>query len=76
MSRTCLVSVQRNRHSAPCELVGQMGSLRLYPERIEVVTRRAQDSAPSRVEAAIQMKEAPTTDTRRYDRLTKEVDHA
>jgi hypothetical protein len=179
VSRTCLVSVQRNRYSVPCELAGQPVSLRLYPERIEVVaaetvvasharllerdqtrydwrhyiplaerkpgvlrngapfadlpvplwqlqhallrraggdrvmaqvlaavpkfgleavpvaielvlessapsaqhvlnvlSRLTQDSAPPRVETALHLTEAPTTDTRRYDRLTQEVDHA
>jgi len=37
VSSTCLVSVQRNRYSVPCDLVGQMVSVRLYPERVEVV---------------------------------------
>ncbi len=37
VSSTCLVSVARNRYSVPCELVGQMVSVRLYPERIDVV---------------------------------------
>lgn len=37
VSSTCLVHVQRNRYSVPCELAGQRVSVRLYPERIEVV---------------------------------------
>lgn len=37
VSSTCLVSVHRNRYSVPCELVGQMVSTRLYPNRICVV---------------------------------------
>ena len=37
VSSTCLVSVQRNRYSVPCELVGQMVSVRLYPGRVSVV---------------------------------------
>ena len=37
VSSTCLVAVARNRYSVPCELVGQMVSTRLYPERIAVV---------------------------------------
>ena len=36
-SRTCLISVQRNRYSVPCDLVGQMVSVRVYPQRVEVV---------------------------------------
>jgi transposase len=38
---TCLVSLDRNRYSAPCELVGQMVSLRQYPERIDIVAHDA-----------------------------------
>ena len=34
---TCLISFDRNRYSVPCELVGQAVSLRLYPERIDIV---------------------------------------
>ncbi len=34
VSSTCLVSVHRNRYSAPCELAGQMVSTRLYPTRV------------------------------------------
>jgi hypothetical protein len=37
VSSTCLVSAARNHYSVPCELVGQMVSLRLYPERIDIV---------------------------------------
>lgn len=37
VSSTCLVTLDRNRYSVPCELVGQAVSLRLYPERIEIV---------------------------------------
>ena len=37
VSSTCLVSVARNRYSVPCELAGQMVSVRLYPTRIKVV---------------------------------------
>ena len=37
VSSTCLVSEERNRYSAPCELVGQMVSIRIYPERIDLV---------------------------------------
>ena len=35
VSSTCLVSFDRNRYSAPCELAGQMVSVRIYPERID-----------------------------------------
>ena len=37
VSSTCLVILERNRYSAPCELVGQIVSLRVYPERIDLV---------------------------------------
>lgn len=37
VSSTCLVAVQRNRYSVPCELAGQMVSTRLYPDRVSVV---------------------------------------
>ena len=37
VSSTCLVSVQRNRYSVPCEWVGQWVSSRLYPNRVAVV---------------------------------------
>jgi transposase len=38
---TCLVIEDRNRYSAPCELVGQMVSIRIYPERIDFVAHDA-----------------------------------
>jgi hypothetical protein len=41
VSSTCLVVEDRNRYSAPCELVGQMVSLRIYPERIDLVAHDA-----------------------------------
>ena len=37
VSSTCLVSVQRNRYSVPCEFAGQLVSTRLYPNRVCVV---------------------------------------
>ena len=37
VSSTCLVNFDRNRYSAPCELVGQVVSVHVYPERIDVV---------------------------------------
>jgi transposase len=37
VSSTCLVNVQRNRYSVPCELAGQMVSARLYPTRVAIV---------------------------------------
>ncbi|MEZ5608816.1 MAG: IS21 family transposase [Burkholderiaceae bacterium] len=41
VSSTCLVSVARNRYSVPCELAGQMVSVRLYPTRVKVVAADA-----------------------------------
>ena len=41
VSSTCLVTVDRNRYSVPCELAGQMVSTRLYPDRVRVVTADA-----------------------------------
>ncbi len=37
VSSTCLVTFDRNRYSAPCEWVGQMVGIRVYPERIDLV---------------------------------------
>lgn len=37
VSSTCLVSIDRCRYSAPCELVGQMVSIRIYPERLDFI---------------------------------------
>lgn len=37
VSSTCLVSVQRNRYSVPCELAGQRVSIRLYAMYMNVV---------------------------------------
>ncbi len=37
VSSTCLVILDRNRYSAPCELVGQIVSIRVYPEQIDLV---------------------------------------
>ena len=41
VSSTSLASLDRNRYSVPCELVGQFISLRLYPERIDIVAHDA-----------------------------------
>jgi transposase len=38
VSSTCLVAVERNRYSVPCELAGQRVSTRLYPARVDVAT--------------------------------------
>jgi len=37
VSSTSLVVGDKNRYSVPCELIGQMVGLRLYPERIDFV---------------------------------------
>ncbi|MCW0111774.1 IS21 family transposase [Burkholderia pseudomallei] len=37
VSSTCLVRVQRNRYSVPCELAHRTVSARLYPERVVIV---------------------------------------
>ena len=41
VSSTCLVTFDRNRYSAPCEWVGQMVGIRVYPERIDLVAHDA-----------------------------------
>lgn len=41
VASTCLVIEERNRYSVPCELVGQMVSIRTYPERIDLVAHDA-----------------------------------
>jgi transposase len=41
VSSTCLVSFDRCRYSAPCELAGQMVGIRVYPERIDLVAHDA-----------------------------------
>jgi len=41
VSSTCLVIEDRNRYSVPCELVGQMISIRIYPERIDFAAHDA-----------------------------------
>ena len=49
VSSTCLVSVQRNRYSVPCEFAGQRVSTRLYPTRISVVAQGAVVASHERV---------------------------
>jgi len=48
VSSTCLVIEARNRYSVPCELVGQMVSIRIYPDRIEFVAHDAVMASHSR----------------------------
>lgn len=48
VSSTCLVHFDRSRYSAPCELVGQMVSVRIYPERIDLVAHDAVVTSHSR----------------------------
>lgn len=38
VSGTCLINVQRNHYSVPCELAGKMVSVRLYPNQVIVVS--------------------------------------
>ena len=58
VSSTCLVTVNRNRYSVPCELAGQMVSTRLYPARVCVV---AGDMVVARHERIVDRKQV------RYD---------
>ena len=51
VSSTCLVSVQRNRYSVPCELVGQWVSTRIYPNRVSVVAGDAVVASHDRLTA-------------------------
>ncbi len=37
ISRTCLATVARNRYYVPCEWVGQMVNIRLYPEQVVLI---------------------------------------
>lgn len=37
VSSTCLINMQRNHYSVPCELAGKMVSVRLYPHQVVVV---------------------------------------
>lgn len=38
VSGTCLINVQRNHYSVPCELAGKMVSVRLYPHQVVAVS--------------------------------------
>src|SRR3990172_2197492 len=38
VSSTCLINVQRNHYSVPCELAGKMVSVRLYPTQVVAVS--------------------------------------
>jgi transposase len=38
VSSTCLVAAKRNHYSAPCELAGQMVTVRLYPHEVVIVS--------------------------------------
>jgi transposase len=49
VSSTCLVSVQRNRYSVPCELAGQRVSTRLYPNQVSVVAGDAMVASHDRL---------------------------
>lgn len=37
VSSTCLINLQRNHYSVPCELAGKVVSVRLYPQQVVVV---------------------------------------
>mgnify|MGYP001587564511 CR=1 FL=1 len=41
VSSTCLVTVQRNRYSVPCQLANHKVAVHLYPDRIEVSAENA-----------------------------------
>ena len=41
VSSTCLVTVARNRYSAPCELANRQVSTRLYPDRVDIAAADA-----------------------------------
>jgi hypothetical protein len=41
VSSTCLVAMKRNHYSAPCELVGGMVTVRLYPHEVVIVSNEA-----------------------------------
>lgn len=49
VSTTCLVTVQRNRYSVPCRLVGQMISARIYPSMIVIHAEQEQVACHARV---------------------------
>jgi len=42
VSSTALVTVARNRYCVPCEWVGQMVSVRLYPERVVLLSQEGE----------------------------------
>lgn len=48
VSSTCLMIEDRNRYSVPCELVGQMVSIRTYPDRLDFVAHDAVVASHSR----------------------------
>ena len=48
VSSTCLVHCDRSRYSVPCEFVGQMVSVRIYPERMDFVAHDAVVASHSR----------------------------
>jgi transposase len=49
ISSTGLATVARNRYSVPCEWVGQMVSIRLYPERVILVSAEGEIVAHDRL---------------------------
>jgi hypothetical protein len=49
VSSTCLVTLQRNRYSAPCRLANQMASVHLYADRVEVISENAVAASHARL---------------------------
>jgi transposase len=49
VSSTCLVNVQRNRYSVPCELVGQVVSAHLYPTQVVIIAGDARVASHERL---------------------------
>jgi transposase len=49
VSSTCLVVVAKNRYSVPCEFAGHWVSVRLYPQRVEVVADESVIAAHERL---------------------------
>ena len=45
--------MQRNRYSVPCDLVGQMVSVRVYPQRVEVAVELVLESGAVSAEHVI-----------------------
>ena len=48
VSSTCLVSYERNRYSVPCEWVGRLVSIHVYPERLDFIADDARVASHAR----------------------------